>query len=133
MSRQYTPVSDVNCVGHFDLLIKVKEGKIVGFCSICNTCISHSVCSVVFGRVNEYNFLGGVLKRKTKVIWTVGITASCINNFHIPIVQNFLQKHVWKMAWCHFICTWYKHNYQGKLNTNYWPSMAVRGIYIFRQ
>lgn len=27
VSRQYTPVSDVNCVGHFDLLIKVKEAK----------------------------------------------------------------------------------------------------------
>lgn len=72
MSRQYTPVSDVNCMGHFDLLIKVKEGKIVGFCIICN--ILHSVCNVVFGRVNEYNFFfggGGGLKRITKVIWTV--------------------------------------------------------------
>lgn len=66
MSRQYTPVSDVNCVGHFDLLIKVKEGKIVGFCSISNTCISHS-----------------------KSYLDCCITARCINNSKYPLSRTF--------------------------------------------
>jgi hypothetical protein len=28
VSRQYTPVSDISCMGHFDLLIKVMKGKL---------------------------------------------------------------------------------------------------------